>query len=55
MNKIVRFVGRISAETCLKINYFGSKLPKITKRWGLCPQTHFPHAAGGFAPKPPFR
>jgi len=35
MNKFGRFLGRISAETCLKINYFGSKFPKIAKRWLL--------------------
>jgi len=39
MNKFERFLGRISAETCLKMDYFGNKSPKIAKRWGLRPQT----------------
>jgi len=30
------FLGRISAETDLKIYYFGS--PKVSKRWGLAPR-----------------
>jgi len=34
MNKFRRFLGRISAETNLKLDYFGSKSPKIVKRWG---------------------
>jgi len=33
MSKFGRFLGRISAETCLKIDYFGCKSPKIAKRW----------------------
>jgi len=28
MNKFQSFLGRISAETCLKMNYFGSKTQK---------------------------
>jgi len=40
MNEFGRFLGRISAKTCLKMDYFGSKSPKIAKR---------------FAPRPPFR
>jgi len=32
MNKFRRFLGRISAETYLKIDYFGSEFPKIAKR-----------------------
>jgi len=28
MNKFGRFLGRISAETCLKMDYFGSKPQK---------------------------
>jgi len=39
MNKFRKFFGRISAETCLKLNYFISKKS--------C------QALGGFAPKPP--
>jgi len=39
MNKFGRFLGRISTETCLKIDYLGSKYPK----------------APFFAPRPPFR
>jgi len=35
------FLGRISAETCLKMDYFGSKSPKIAKRWGLHPTSPF--------------
>jgi len=38
MNKFGRFLGRISAETCLKMDYFGSISLKIAKRsaqrWG---------------------
>jgi len=44
LNKFGRFLGRISAETCLKMDYFDSKSPKIAKRcslasggWVLCP------------------
>jgi len=51
MNKFGRFLGRISAKTFLKMDYFGSKFPKIAKRWGLCPQTPLPPAA----PRPPFK
>jgi len=35
MNKFGRFLGRISAETCLNMDYFSSKSPKIAKRWRL--------------------
>jgi len=28
MKKFKRFLGRISAETCLKMEYFGSQSPK---------------------------
>jgi len=55
MNKFERFLGRISAETCLKMDYFGSKFPKIAKCWELLPQTSLPPAAGGFDPRPPFK
>jgi len=39
MNKFRRFVDKISAETCLEMDYFGSRFPKIAKRWGLHPPT----------------
>jgi len=39
MNKFGSFLGRISAEAYLKMDYYGSKSPKIAKRWGLRPQT----------------
>jgi len=39
MNKFQKFLGRISAKTCLKMVYFGSKSPQIAKHWGLRPQT----------------
>jgi len=42
MNKFGRFLGRISAETCLKMDYFGSKSPKSP-------------SAGGFGSRPSFR
>jgi len=32
MNKLRRFLDRITAETYLKMDYFGSKSQKITKR-----------------------
>jgi len=32
--QVSKVFGRISAETCLKMDYFGSKFPKIPKRWG---------------------
>jgi len=33
-NKFRRFLGRISAETYLKLDYFGSKSPKIVSAGG---------------------
>jgi len=39
MNKFESFLGRISAEACLKMNYFGNEFPKIAKRWGFHPET----------------
>jgi len=33
--QVSKVLGRISVEICLKIDYFGSKSPKIAKRWGL--------------------
>jgi len=44
MNKFGRFLGRISAETSLKMDYFGSKFPKIAKRCGLVSPTPLPPA-----------
>jgi len=32
MKKFGRFLGRILAEICLKIDYFGSKSPKFVNR-----------------------
>jgi len=37
MNKFRRFLGRISAETCLKMNYFGSISPKTPNAGSLLP------------------
>jgi len=48
-------LGRISAETCLKMDYFVSKLLKIAKCWGLRPHTPLPLAAGRLYPQTPFR
>jgi len=42
MNKFRRVLGRISAETCLKMDYFGSKSQKSPN-------------AGGSPPRPQFR
>jgi len=46
MNKFGGFLGRISDETCLKMEYFGSKFFKIAQALEaplpdllLCPQT----------------
>jgi len=55
MNKFGRFLGRISAEISLKMDYFGSKSPKIAKSRGLRPQTPLLSAEGGIAPRPPFK
>jgi len=52
MNKFRRFLGKISAETCLKMDYFGSKSRKISKRWELYSQTPLLQAAGGQNPTP---
>jgi len=51
-NKFRSFLGRIAAETDLKMDYFGCKSQKIAKCWGLRLQTPLPLAAGGFAPTP---
>jgi len=47
MNKFQKFLGRISAKTYLKKDYFGSKSQKIAKRWGLRFQILLPPTAGG--------
>jgi len=41
MNKFRRFLGTILVEICLKMNYFGSKSPKIAKHWGSTPIPSF--------------
>jgi len=55
--QISKVLGRILAETCLKMDYFGSmrKSKKIAKRRKLYPQALLPPADWGFAPRPPFR
>jgi len=35
MNKFQRFLVKILAETCQKMDYFGSKFRKIVKRWRI--------------------
>jgi len=42
MNKFRRFIGRILSEICLKMDYFGSKSPKIAKRWVLVDADDWP-------------
>jgi len=37
--QVLKVLGKISSETCLKVDYFSSKSPKIAKRWVLRPQT----------------
>jgi len=49
INKFQRFLGIISAETRLKMDYFDSRSKKIAKRWGLRFKTLLPPADGGFA------
>jgi len=44
--QVSKVFSKISAETCLKMDYFGCKFKKIAKRWGLRPQTPLPPAAG---------
>jgi len=39
MNKFRRFLGRISAETCLKMYYFGSKSKKSPSAGALPPDS----------------
>jgi len=53
MNKFRRFSGRISAERCLKMDYFGSKSPKIAKRWPPPPDPLACRGWGGRPPTPP--
>jgi len=56
MNKFQRFSGRISSETCLKIDYFDYKSPKIAKRWELAtPPDSLTPAGGDEALRYPFR
>jgi len=38
MYKFEKFLDRISVETCVKMDYFGSKSQKIAKRWGRAPR-----------------
>jgi len=52
MNKFGSFLGRISAKTCLKMNYYGNKFPQIAKPWSSSPDP-LPLAAEGFAPEAP--
>jgi len=53
MNKFRRFLGKISAETCLKMDYFDNKSPKIAKRWGLRPHIPYPLASGDLGSEDP--
>jgi len=55
MSKFGWFLGRISAKTCLKMDYFGSKSPQIAKSWGLRPPDPLASGGWGFAPRPQFR
>jgi len=52
-NEFGRFLGTISAKTCLKMDYFDSKSPKIAKCWRLCLQIPLPSAVGGKLPPGP--
>jgi len=54
MNKFRKILGRISAETLPKIDYFGSKSPKSPSAGGSTPR---PLASGGWglSPRPSFR
>jgi len=47
MSKFRKFLNRISSETCLKMDYFGNKSPKIAKAgvWGEPPD---PLSSGGW-------
>jgi len=55
MNKFQMFLDRILAETCLKMDDFGSKSLQIAKHWGFRSQTLLFSAEGDFASRPPFR
>ena len=48
-----RFKSIIFDQYSPKIKLFLKKKCKIFKRWGLCPQTPVPPAAGVSAPRPP--
>jgi len=50
--QVSTFLGRISSETCLKMDYFDSKSPILTKRWA---QTSLLLAISGFAARFPLR
>jgi len=55
--QVGRFLGRISAEICLKMDNLGtgSKSPKLRQALGASlPDPLMPPAAGGLAPRPPF-
>jgi len=54
MNKFRKFLGRISAEIYLKMNYFDSISPKSPSAGGSA-SNPLASMAGGFAPRPPFR
>jgi len=41
MNKFGCFLGRISTETCLRTDYFGSKSPKSPSARGSASRTPF--------------
>jgi len=40
--EVSKVLGRISSETCLKIDYFGSKSPKIAMHRGPMPPIQTP-------------
>jgi len=52
MKKFRRFLGRISAETCLKMDKFGSKSQKLPSVGSSAPD---PLVSGGWRLSPRFR
>jgi len=50
--QVWKVLRRISAETCLKMDYFGSKSPKIAQRFGFRPQTPLLQRLGASPPEP---
>jgi len=52
--QVWKVLSKISAETCLKMGYFGSKFQKSPSTGGSAPDP-LPPADRGFAPRPPFR